>query len=298
MNEDLILAIVLGIFPLILLFYKIYTVIKEKFNKYKNKKEYEFKYNNDPIFKLQEDYKQYTNGQIITNHNVWLDSEYSNEIIMIKDLNKVLFEGSIDDQLMKTIIEVKKTLGEELKRCRECGNIEWAYINKMNEYGFKYYKYWNGFCSERCEEKCKERDIEHYWRITKKTNYFYNYKEKKNHIKKYNFDTNEFDIIPMYEFSEKQNFRCAICNGKMNHNWRENENNYLYHTIDHILPISKGGRHNFGNIQIVHFLCNMVKGTGKNIKLNVPADKFLYMNRNKEKEEDELIIEYKKYIVI
>ena len=162
MSEDLILVIAIGIFFLLLFFYKIFSVINEKHNKYKNKKEYEFKYSNDPIFKLQVDYKQYINGQIITNHSVWLDSEYSNEIIMIKDFDKILFKGSIDDQLMKTIIEVKKTLGEELRRCRECGNIEWAYINKINEYGMKYYKYWKGFCSEKCEEKCKERDIEHY----------------------------------------------------------------------------------------------------------------------------------------
>ncbi|MDR0455764.1 MAG: HNH endonuclease [Treponema sp.] len=297
MDEDYITAIFIGLFFFVIIIYKLYIITNEKYKKYKLKKEYYHKYNNDPVFKLQEDYKVYTNGHLYTKNNVWLDSQNKNEIIQIKNMSEILFEGTIDDPLMKTIIEVKKTLGEELKRCRECGKIEWAYINrKAEETTWHYYKNWNGFCSETCEEKCRERDIDHYWRITKNPCRDYDYKYKKNYMKKYKSLTNQFDYIPLYEYSEKQNFKCAVCGGKMNHEWIRHENNYLYHTIDHILPINKGGQHRDNNIQIVHLICNMVKWTNDNIKLKIGADQFLKDNVEKIYNEKILINEYRKYI--
>jgi 5-methylcytosine-specific restriction endonuclease McrA len=34
-------------------------------------------------------------------------------------------------------------------------------------------------------------------------------------------------------------------------------------TIDHITPLSKGGRHEYANVQPAHGLCNHVKGCGE-----------------------------------
>ena len=34
-------------------------------------------------------------------------------------------------------------------------------------------------------------------------------------------------------------------------------------TIDHIVPLSKGGRHEYANVQPAHSLCNHVKGNGE-----------------------------------
>lgn len=34
----------------------------------------------------------------------------------------------------------------------------------------------------------------------------------------------------------------------------------LYPTIDHIVPLSKGGSHTWGNVQLAHMKCNSIKG--------------------------------------
>lgn len=31
-------------------------------------------------------------------------------------------------------------------------------------------------------------------------------------------------------------------------------------SMDHVLPVSKGGTHTFGNVQLVHLVCNLRKG--------------------------------------
>jgi len=302
---------------LFILFLFFYDKLKNNYDEHIERKNYDFKYNNDPEFRRQQDYKEYLNGTIITKNNVWLDSDNDKEIIIIEknklsrnlsyhsgsifdDTDYTLFKGTIDDPLMKTIIDIKKTQGEELKRCRECGNLIWAYIKKSDDTGWyflKDYSNWNGFCSEKCEVKCKERDLEHYWRITNKPLTFFHYKEKEEYIKKFEY-TNTFDCIPMYEYAQKQNFLCAICNGKMYHDWIKDGNNYLYHSIDHIMPVSKGGEHIEENVQVVHLLCNMVKWAGPNIKLSVKAEQFIkyeIIKNNKEYKED-LIRRYKEYL--
>ena len=37
-----------------------------------------------------------------------------------------------------------------------------------------------------------------------------------------------------------------------------------YPSIDHIIPISKGGSHQWDNVQLAHRSCNRIKGNGKN----------------------------------
>ncbi|WP_410666040.1 HNH endonuclease [Amycolatopsis sp. lyj-84] len=31
-------------------------------------------------------------------------------------------------------------------------------------------------------------------------------------------------------------------------------------TIDHVIPLARGGRHEMSNVQTAHFLCNSLKG--------------------------------------
>lgn len=320
-KELLIYLLSAGLFPLSFLIYVIVEKIKEKYSEYVRLKKYKFKYQNDPVFKLQEDYKEYTgySARLRTKSNIWLDSDNIKELIIIENYTspskKILFEGTIDDPLMRTVIEVKRTLGEELKRCRECGSWEWAFIN-INDEDSKFWrmdkitkKYINGFCSGKCEERCKERDFDHYQRTISRPKSFFNYKEKEEYIKKYVY-TDAFDCVPMYELAKKQNFLCSICSGKMSHDWIKGGDNYLYHSIDHIIPVTKGGLHKIENIQIVHLLCNMVKWTDSNIKLSITADQFLkheiitaknvqFVNLLLHEEDyiKELTCRYKKYII-
>lgn len=34
----------------------------------------------------------------------------------------------------------------------------------------------------------------------------------------------------------------------------------LYPTVDHVIPLSRGGEHSYGNARLAHFLCNSTKG--------------------------------------
>jgi len=34
-------------------------------------------------------------------------------------------------------------------------------------------------------------------------------------------------------------------------------------TLDHIIPLSAGGTHEYANVQLAHFMCNSVKGTAQ-----------------------------------
>ena len=36
----------------------------------------------------------------------------------------------------------------------------------------------------------------------------------------------------------------------------------LYPSVDHVVPLSQGGVHAWGNVQLAHRLCNSLKGAG------------------------------------
>jgi 5-methylcytosine-specific restriction endonuclease McrA len=43
------------------------------------------------------------------------------------------------------------------------------------------------------------------------------------------------------------------------HSWSE-YSGPLYPSIDHIVPMSKGGDHVWNNVQVAHIICNSYKG--------------------------------------
>lgn len=50
---------------------------------------------------------------------------------------------------------------------------------------------------------------------------------------------------------------CHICGGKVDINADSNDG--MYPTIDHIVPLSKGGAHTWGNVALAHRKCNTIK---------------------------------------
>jgi 5-methylcytosine-specific restriction endonuclease McrA len=290
---------------------------------------YKHKLETDPKFRLLEETKNYRNCWIKYEPNVWLDSESAGTIKFIGfDIGneRVIGEDFVDSPLVRKIIKAKAIEGFELKECRECGALSFER---------RYPPDWSGFCKNKnCAGKCYERDLRHLARIYNVKNesidlfngprenlkdrckfchdmvtarikyaHFDNleeYQDIKCAICKGKIDSSKYDEVPMYETAKRQNFSCTICNGKMNHIWNNNYsgNNYLYHTIDHIKPVSFGGTHQIDNIQIVHFICNMVKGTGPNIKLDIEAKDFLADNPSLMDNEDLLIAEFKNHIIV
>ena len=71
--------------------------------------------------------------------------------------------------------------------------------------------------------------------------------------------------ITIFLLGKRDNWRCGICGKKIDPNAAHNdiENGA---TIDHILPLSRGGKHTWSNVQIAHFNCNSKRGNKSIIK--------------------------------
>lgn len=64
-------------------------------------------------------------------------------------------------------------------------------------------------------------------------------------------------VVPSVVF-DRDNWVCALCNESVPKN--ATFPNRLYPTIDHIIPLSKGGSHTYENVQLAHQACNSRKG--------------------------------------
>ena len=71
--------------------------------------------------------------------------------------------------------------------------------------------------------------------------------------------------ITVEKLYEKSNGVCAICGGQCDwsdHVLRDDGTfivGAMYPSIDHVMPISKGGLHEWGNVQLAHLSCNSKK---------------------------------------
>ena len=71
--------------------------------------------------------------------------------------------------------------------------------------------------------------------------------------------------VTLTRLEQIYNNTCAICGGKVDkedHRYDEHGNFIVgkkYPSTDHIIPISKGGTHNWNNVQLAHHYCNTVK---------------------------------------
>jgi len=73
-----------------------------------------------------------------------------------------------------------------------------------------------------------------------------------------------------YEVFERDNWTCKLCNKPIDKSakWPEAESA----SIDHIVPLSKGGAHTLNNVQSAHLGCNMVKGNRNENRQTAKAD--------------------------
>ena len=133
----------------------------------------------------------------------------------------------------KTIQESKKEYKTQICEC--CGKEFYP-----RRHGTKY-------CSERCARKAsnKRKDILRDKRLK---------------------ENGEIDnSITLEKLYKRDNGICKICGGKCNYDdYRRDENNSFivgndYPSIDHIIPISKGGQHTWDNVQLAHIICNSIK---------------------------------------
>lgn len=112
----------------------------------------------------------------------------------------------------------------------------------------------NGVCSEECRRIKKNQSV----RASRKRR---GVRDSHRHrARKYGvaFDPS----ITLKKLIARDGLRCAICGGMcdMNdHSWSK-YSGALYPSIDHIIPMAKGGPHTWDNVQVAHMICNSEKG--------------------------------------
>lgn len=172
------------------------------------------------------------------------------------------------------------------QRCPVCGKI--FSVRKVNwgngEHKIKKMKY----CSKQCRQKFlqekrikknKERysNDEEYRKKIKNAQRKYNKSEKGKNILQANKlkrdkrikDKNNLDNINLKELYNRDNGVCWICGKLCDYNDKEYRvsekgHRYLatgpnYPSVDHVIPLSKGGAHTWNNVKLAHKRCNSKK---------------------------------------
>ncbi len=151
---------------------------------------------------------------------------------------------------------------------------------------FRTYHNTKKFCSKECkannsnlhsssrekivlENKCCEcGDI---YKTTSKAQRFCSYKCKTKHtgkaneLKRRKYFIDGDHSITLSKLIEKENNKCYLCNQECNSEDYVIDDkgtvicgNY-YPSVDHVVPLSKGGKHEWDNIKLAHRICNIRK---------------------------------------
>lgn len=131
--------------------------------------------------------------------------------------------------------------------CEVCGN-EYTIRDRMAKDGLKCCTD-SGCCSKFCTKKRA--------RIKRRAGGF-----RDNHRHRAKIYGCEYDgSVTLKKLIKRNGLRCAIC-GEMcdlnDHEWT-NYSGPKHPTIDHIIPMSKGGGHVWDNVQVAHAICNSIK---------------------------------------
>jgi endogenous inhibitor of DNA gyrase (YacG/DUF329 family) len=98
-----------------------------------------------------------------------------------------------------------------------------------------------GYCAKKCQVKAKARRHEAFKRgAGRKT-------------------------LTFWTIAERDNFDCQLCGEPVLMD--ETAPHRLSPSLDHIVPLSRGGSHCEGNVQLTHFLCNSVKSDGSAVPI-------------------------------
>jgi len=67
------------------------------------------------------------------------------------------------------------------------------------------------------------------------------------------------ETITLSEIAKRDSFRCQICRRTL----KMDATGRFKPTLDHIVPVSLGGAHNYENLQLAHLSCNAKRGQGR-----------------------------------
>lgn len=156
-------------------------------------------------------------------------------------------------QMLRKLLRIRKRKEKaakqvaKLKVCHWCGKTFVHSISRRRSWAY-------------CSEECRKAVLQHRRRESRKTEA---YKERKrscgNNRKRARKYGCEYDSsIRATKVFERDGWHCRIC-GKRTPKRLQGKNKLNAPTLDHIIPLSKGGGHTWNNVQCACRLCNSVK---------------------------------------
>lgn len=134
-----------------------------------------------------------------------------------------------EDKYWATEYQSKKVLMNTMNvRCKECSKYFTTHVKSRR------------FCSKSCGNK-------YHWR-------------KKDILRRMRIkDNGAIDYcISLERLHKRDKGICHICKNKVDMNLNTNDD--MYGSIDHVIPLAKGGTHTWDNIKLSHRICNSIKG--------------------------------------
>lgn len=121
-----------------------------------------------------------------------------------------------------------------INECKECGCL-----------------FLDNNSSKYCSSKCRSRNIQR--------------RHDKKRLERAKQNGLVDSSITLLKLIKRDNGICYICGNKVNlEDYITKDNNVIcgnyYPSIDHIIPLSKGGTHSWSNIKLAHRICNSLKG--------------------------------------
>lgn len=137
----------------------------------------------------------------------------------------------------------------EKHTCKVCG-MTYTISDYMKSTGMRYERN-SGFCSGKCRTEFRKTNSN-----LKRRNG--NRVRTKNTLRAKKFGCEVEKGITLKKLIERDGLRCAICGEMCDWNDRSWNGNCgpLYPSMDHIIPMSKGGGHTWDNVQVAHMICN------------------------------------------
>lgn len=83
--------------------------------------------------------------------------------------------------------------------------------------------------------------------------------QKNSHLRRARMAAAPTEQISLQAVAERDDWTCGICLKPVPKTWPEDDRSQMP-SLDHILPIARGGSHTWDNVQLAHYRCNLSKG--------------------------------------
>lgn len=142
-------------------------------------------------------------------------------------------------------------LNDKVHVCTVCGK-SFSVSEYLQDCGLKQMQQSPKYCSYKCKRKAtnKARKMS----PSGKTGHYY--------VRARKYGVEYIPGITLKKVVARDGLRCAICGGMCDwndHTW-SSCSGPLHPSIDHIIPMAKGGPHIWENVQVAHVMCNSEKG--------------------------------------